>query len=100
MMTEESKATFNLYAVLGAICFLGLLISGFLWNSLATGKAERIATNIQVEARLTRLEANFTYIVQGISELKAGQMRAAEQAREVAERLLRTEQRESSSKHK
>ena len=77
-MTEESKATFSLYAVLGFILFLGMLTSGFLWNALATGKAERIATNIQVEARLTKLEAHYGYIMQGIAEVKQGQEKAAE----------------------
>ncbi len=96
-MTQETKATFSLYAVLSFIIGIGFLVSGFLWNAIAEGKKARIETNIQVESRLVKLETNYIYIMEGIAELKRGQEKAVKEQKEAFD-LLQKHERNSVKK--
>jgi len=67
---ETTKVRFELWCVLGFMLVLGMIVSGFLYDALATGKRERIATNQIVESRLTKLETNYVYIMNGLDKLE------------------------------
>jgi len=82
MPDTTTKVRFELWCVLGFILLLGMIVSGFLWDALATGKRERIATNQMVESRLTRLETNYDYIKSGVERLERGQDRVVDALKE------------------
>ena len=73
MGNEETSVKFNLWAVLGFLTILFLTLMGGLYSLVSTGRAERIANNQIVTERLKRLETNYSFIAQGIAELKLGQ---------------------------
>jgi len=69
-MSETTKVRFDLWCILGFMLLLGMIVSGFLYDALATGKRERIITNQIVESRLTKLETNYVYIMNGLDKLE------------------------------
>jgi hypothetical protein len=71
-MTETTKVRFDLWLVLGFIILLGGVVSGFLYDALATGKKERLASQQHLTERLVKLETNYIYIMSGLDKLERG----------------------------
>jgi hypothetical protein len=75
---EVTRVRFDLWAVLGFIVLMGVVFGGYLFQTLASGRAERIAADQQIDLRVTKLETHYSYIIQGIADLKAGQKEVAD----------------------
>jgi predicted nuclease with TOPRIM domain len=79
---ETTKVRFDLWAVLAFITLFAFGGFSFLFNSLSESRAERIANDERLSIRLTRLEANYEFIISGISDLRKGQEKIAESLNE------------------
>ncbi len=68
-----TKVRFDLWAVLGFLVLLVGVCVGYLFNAQATNREERQVAIQIVSDRVTRLEANYSFIIEGITDLKRGQ---------------------------
>lgn len=82
----DTKVRFSLWSVLAFLVILAAACIGYLFNSQAAARDETRTANQQVCDRVTRLETNFSYVVQGIGEMK-------QTNREIIEALRQHEQR-------
>jgi hypothetical protein len=69
----RTPVRFDLWSVLAFLVLLAGLTAGYLFNAQASSKAERIASDQNLDNRMTKMEAHFGYIITGIEDLKHGQ---------------------------
>jgi hypothetical protein len=68
-----TKVRFDLWGVLAFLVVLVGIGMGYLFNAQATAREERTKAIQGVSDRVTKLEERYTFITDGILELKAGQ---------------------------
>ena len=66
---EETTIKFKLWAVLGFLVVLVGIGLGYLFIAQTSAAVERT----DIKERVIRMEVNYTYVVQGIAELKESQ---------------------------
>lgn len=71
---SSTKVRFDLWAVLAFLTLLGGISIGYLFSA----QAENLKANQAICDRMTRLEANYQFIIDGIGKLDRGQERMAE----------------------
>ena len=74
-MSEDTKVQFSLWAVLTFLVILGGLSLGYLFDAQGRMRDKQQQDNQEICERTAKLEANIVYIVEGIKELKDGQIR-------------------------
>jgi len=77
-----TKVRFDLWAVLGFLILLVGIGMGYLFNAQAENREERLKQVQGVSDRVTRLEMQYSYITEGIGDLKKNQ-------KEIADMLAR-----------
>jgi hypothetical protein len=71
--TKNTNVTFSLWAVLGFLCAIAFILFGDLYGSQRSNQK----ANQDVCDRVTKLEANYNFIIDGIKEIKDGQKEVA-----------------------
>lgn len=73
MANGDTKVQFSLWAVLGFLCVIAVILFGDLYGSQRSNQK----ANQDVCDRVTKLESNYNFIISGIKEIKDGQKEVA-----------------------
>ncbi len=74
-----TKVRFDLWAVLAFLTLLGGICIGYLFNAQMISRDERKAMDQALDIRVSRIEVNYGFIVEGIGELKQGQLKVIDE---------------------